>query len=103
MIFSKVTFQPNCNFFAQRDDFSKLTYLTMFIKESMRLYPPVMIVAREIEKELALKSTLNKLYETVVPIKSRIVLDIFTLHRNESVWEEPEVSIGCGILDVHQT
>jgi len=63
----------------------------------------MMAVSRETENDLTLRSTLNKLYETVVPMRSRVVLIIFSLHRNELVWEEPEVSVGCGLLYVHQT
>jgi len=62
----------------------------------------VIAVARETVKELTLKSTLNKLYETVVPMKSRVILDIFALHRNELVWKEPEVSMSSLILCIRQ-
>jgi len=70
----------------------------MFIKESMRLYPPVILIGREIDKDLTVRSKLNKLYETVIPTGTRVLLSIFGLHRNELVWKEPEVSIRFTLL-----
>jgi len=63
----------------------------MFIKESLRLYPPVYFISRKLDEPLTLRSLLNKAYELVVPKGSSVGLHIFALHRNSLVWENVEV------------
>ena len=63
----------------------------MFIKESLRLYPPVTNASRKLDKDLTVKSDPNKHYKTVVPKDTIMGSFMFILHRNEAVWEDPEV------------
>ena len=37
-----------------REDLNKLTYISMCIKESMRLYPPVPMIARKLSQDCEL-------------------------------------------------
>ncbi|XP_032969857.1 cytochrome P450 4B1 [Rhinolophus ferrumequinum] len=69
----------------QWDDLSKMTYLTMCIKESFRLYPPVPQVYRQLSKPV------NFVDGRSLPAGSLISLHIYALHRNSSVWPDPEV------------
>ncbi|XP_074190786.1 cytochrome P450 4B1-like [Rhinolophus sinicus] len=69
----------------QWDDLSKMTYLTMCIKESFRLYPPVPQVYRQLSKPV------NFVDGRSLPAGSLISLHIYALHRNSSVWPQPEV------------
>lgn len=92
---------PLTSFRFCRNDYARFTYLTMFIKESLRLYPPVLIIGRELENDMTVKSNLHQRYETVVPRSCRALVNIFTLHRNENMWEDPEVSAVTVTLSCH--
>ncbi|XP_029805465.1 cytochrome P450 4B1 isoform X2 [Suricata suricatta] len=70
---------------AGRDDLGKMTYLTMCIKESFRLYPPVPQVYRQLSKPV------NFVDGRSLPAGSLISLHIYALHRNSAVWPDPEV------------
>ncbi|XP_069498354.1 cytochrome P450 4B1-like [Ambystoma mexicanum] len=67
------------------DDLSKMTYTTMCIKESLRLYPPVPGVARQISTPITFFDG------RTLPAGSLLGLSIFALHRNPKVWSNPEV------------
>ncbi|KAM6217033.1 cytochrome P450 4B1 [Rhynchocyon petersi] len=69
----------------QWDDLGKMTYLTMCIKESFRLYPPVPQVYRQLSKPV------NFVDGRSLPAGSLVSLHIYALHRNGSVWPDPEV------------
>uniref|UniRef100_A0A8C0KPT9 Cytochrome P450 family 4 subfamily B member 1 n=1 Tax=Canis lupus dingo TaxID=286419 RepID=A0A8C0KPT9_CANLU len=69
----------------QWDDLVKMTYLTMCIKESFRLYPPVPQVYRQLSKPV------NFVDGRSLPAGSLISLHIYALHRNSAVWPDPEV------------
>ncbi|XP_045884237.1 cytochrome P450 4B1 [Meles meles] len=69
----------------QWDDLGKMTYLTMCIKESFRLYPPVPQVYRQLSKPV------NFVDGRSLPAGSLISLHIYALHRNSAVWPDPEV------------
>uniref|UniRef100_A0A8C5QZ27 Cytochrome P450 n=1 Tax=Leptobrachium leishanense TaxID=445787 RepID=A0A8C5QZ27_9ANUR len=67
------------------DDLGKFPHLTMCIKESMRLYPPVPGVARELTTPITFCDgrTLQK--------GSHVLLSLYNINRCSSLWEEPEV------------
>ncbi|XP_036304428.1 cytochrome P450 4B1 [Pipistrellus kuhlii] len=69
----------------QWDDLSKMTYLTMCIKESLRLYPPVPQVYRQLSKPVSFVDGRS------LPAGSLVSLHIYALHRNSTVWPNPEV------------
>ncbi|XP_017737197.1 PREDICTED: cytochrome P450 4B1 isoform X4 [Rhinopithecus bieti] len=68
----------------QWDDLGKMTYLTMCIKESFRLYPPVPQVYRQLSKPVTFVDGRS------LPAGSLISMHIYALHRNSAVWPDPE-------------
>ncbi|KAM8846718.1 cytochrome P450 4B1-like [Synchiropus picturatus] len=67
------------------DDLSKIPYTTMCIKESLRLYPPVPGISRNLTKTLTFPDGRS------LPADTRVGISIFGLHRNPTVWENPSV------------
>ncbi|NXU18164.1 CP4B1 protein, partial [Pardalotus punctatus] len=67
------------------EDLGKMTYTTMCIKESMRLFPPVPSVSRQLSKPITFPDGRS------LPAGCQIGLNIFAIHRNRDVWEDPEV------------
>ncbi|XP_072020683.1 cytochrome P450 4A7-like [Amphiura filiformis] len=66
------------------DDLCNLPYLTMCIKESLRLYPPVMSIMRKLVKDVTLPN------ETVVPKGTNVTCSIIGLHYNPVIWPNPK-------------
>ncbi|XP_061859452.1 cytochrome P450 4A5 [Colius striatus] len=66
------------------EDLGKMTYSTMCIKESMRLFPPVPSVSRYTSKPVTFADGRS------LPEGCHISLSIFGIHRNRDVWEDPE-------------
>ena len=64
-------------------DLPRLPYLAQVVKESMRLYPPVWVLARA-----AAEANVIGGYE--IPNGSRVFLSPYTLHRHPNFWPEPE-------------
>ncbi|CAK8671615.1 unnamed protein product [Clavelina lepadiformis] len=73
------------------DDLSKLSYLTMCLKESMRMNPPIPMVARRLVEPLTIRSKDHKIEQVTIPAETYSAMDIFALHKNPNVWENPEV------------
>ncbi|XP_074122120.1 cytochrome P450 4B1-like isoform X2 [Sminthopsis crassicaudata] len=69
----------------QWEDLGKMTYLTMCIKESFRLYPPVPQIYRQLNKPVTFMDGKS------LPEGSLVSLHIYALHRNPAVWDKPEV------------
>ncbi|KFV09013.1 Cytochrome P450 4A10, partial [Tauraco erythrolophus] len=67
------------------EDLGKMTYTTMCIKESLRLFPPVPFVSRCLSKPVTFCDGRS------LPAGCQIGLSIFALHRNRDVWEDPEI------------
>lgn len=60
-------------------DLPQLQYLSMCIKEGMRLHSPVAIVGRVTTKPFDLG-------DTVLPAGTSVIINIWALHHNEHVW-----------------
>uniref|UniRef100_A0A7M4FMH6 Cytochrome P450 4B1-like n=1 Tax=Crocodylus porosus TaxID=8502 RepID=A0A7M4FMH6_CROPO len=69
----------------QWEDLGKMTYTTMCIKEILRLYPPVSGVSRQLSKPITFNDGRS------LPEGSVVTVSIYALHRNRSVWKDPEV------------
>ncbi|KAM9852387.1 cytochrome P450 4T8 [Aulostomus maculatus] len=67
------------------EDLSKIPYTTMCIKESLRLYPPVPGISRQTTKPMTFFDGRS------LPEGSLVGLSVYALHRNATVWENPEV------------
>lgn len=61
------------------DDMSNLPYLTMCIKESLRMYPPVPNISRELSKPMMFM-------DRELPPGTIIDINILNLHHNPVVW-----------------
>lgn len=67
------------------EDLSKIPYTTMCIKESLRLYPPVPGISRQITKPITFFDG------RTLPAGSHVGVSVFGAHRNSTVWENPHV------------
>uniref|UniRef100_A0A6J0UR62 Cytochrome P450 4A6-like n=1 Tax=Pogona vitticeps TaxID=103695 RepID=A0A6J0UR62_9SAUR len=69
----------------QWDDLGKIPYTTMCIKESLRLYPPVPGVSRQLSKPITFCDG------RTLPEGTLVAINIYCIHRNPSIWPDPEV------------
>uniref|UniRef100_A0A8C6RA26 Uncharacterized protein n=1 Tax=Nannospalax galili TaxID=1026970 RepID=A0A8C6RA26_NANGA len=67
------------------DDLAQLPFLTMCIKESLKLHPPVTMISRRCTQDIVLPDG------RIIPKENICVISIFGVHHNPSVWEDPEV------------
>nr|XP_013803903.1 PREDICTED: LOW QUALITY PROTEIN: taurochenodeoxycholic 6 alpha-hydroxylase-like [Apteryx mantelli mantelli] len=67
------------------EDLGKMTYTTMCIKESLRLFPPVPALSRQLAKPVTFSDGRS------LPAGCHTVVNIFAIHRNRDVWEDPEI------------
>uniref|UniRef100_A0A8D2D793 Uncharacterized protein n=1 Tax=Sciurus vulgaris TaxID=55149 RepID=A0A8D2D793_SCIVU len=67
------------------DDLAQLPFLTMCIKESLRLHPPVTVISRCCTQDVTLPDG------RVIPKGNVCAISIFGIHHNPSVWPDPEV------------
>ncbi|XP_040846372.1 cytochrome P450 4F3-like [Ochotona curzoniae] len=67
------------------DDLAQLPYMTMCIKESLRLHPPVTVISRRCTQDVPLPDG------RVIPKGIVCAISIFGIHHNPSVWQDPEV------------
>ncbi|KAM7324922.1 hypothetical protein ACRRTK_015175 [Alexandromys fortis] len=67
------------------DDLAQLPFLTMCIKESLRLHPPVTVISRRCTQDVGLPDG------RVIPKGVVCMISIFGTHHNPTVWPEPEV------------
>ncbi|XP_045145625.1 cytochrome P450 4F3-like [Echinops telfairi] len=69
------------------DDLALLPFLTMCIKESLRLHPPVTVISRCCTQDIELPDG------RVIPKGVICLISIFGTHHNPSVWPDPEVPL----------
>nr|XP_017194239.1 cytochrome P450 4F3 isoform X2 [Oryctolagus cuniculus] len=67
------------------DDLAQLPFLTMCIKESLRLHPPVTVISRCCTQDVVLPDG------RVIPKGVICLISIFGTHHNPAVWTDPEV------------
>ncbi|XP_069333354.1 cytochrome P450 4F2-like isoform X1 [Eulemur rufifrons] len=67
------------------EDLVQLPFLTMCVKESLRLHPPVTAISRRCTKDIVLPDG------RVIPKGNVCTISIFGIHHNPSVWSDPEV------------
>jgi len=61
-----------------------MTFLDQVVKETLRLYPPVPMVGRAIEKDMVVKG--EKIYKG-----TEVAINITNLHRNPAYWKDPDM------------
>jgi len=61
-----------------------MTFLDQVVKETLRLYPPVPMVARTIEKDAVVNG--EKIYKG-----TEVTINITNLHRNPTYWKDPNM------------
>ena len=67
----------------------RLPYLTMCIKESMRLHAPVPYIGREVDKEFELDGV-------TLPVGTKVQVHFHLMNNNKAVWgDDCKVSIVC--------
>jgi cytochrome P450 len=64
-------------------DLSRLAYTRMVIEESMRLYPPIWAITRQVVGE-------DEIGGFRIPAKSMIVLSQYVTHRHPDFWPDPD-------------
>ncbi|CAN0886083.1 Premnaspirodiene oxygenase [Linum grandiflorum] len=75
------------------DDFDRLHYLKLVIKETLRLHPPApLLLPRE-----ACESTVICGYH--IPAKTRIVINAYAIARDHRIWHNPEKFIPERFID----
>ncbi|XP_036613796.1 cytochrome P450 4F3-like isoform X2 [Trichosurus vulpecula] len=67
------------------DDLAQMPFLTMCIKESLRLHPPVAMVSRYCTKDIQLPDG------RIIPKGNHCMVSIISTHYNPAVWPNPEV------------
>jgi cytochrome P450 len=64
-------------------DVAKLPYTAMLMQESMRLYPPVLLIYRRVLAD-------QEVGEFVIPAGTTVGASPYTTHRHPAFWEDPE-------------
>lgn len=67
-------------------DTLQMKYLERCIMETLRMYPPVPIISRQIKENVKLASR-----DITLPVGATIIIATFKIHRNEDVFPNPDV------------
>lgn len=65
-------------------DLAHLPYVSAVLKESMRLFPPVWVLARSVVQD-------DVIDQTPIPKGAYVFLSQYTVHRHPDFWDRPEV------------
>ena len=65
------------------EDIAKFSYLTCFIKESIRLYPPVTFISKMMNKPLIIDGF-------TIPANTSLDISVDLVHKNANHWPEPK-------------
>lgn len=65
------------------DNVKLMNYLECCIKESLRLYPSVLVIGRKLTEPMILKNNV------IIPAGSECVMPIYTIHRDERFFKDP--------------
>ncbi|XP_023239646.1 cytochrome P450 4c3-like [Centruroides sculpturatus] len=66
------------------DELKRMKYLECIIKETLRLYPPVSVILRKNPSDM-------KVGNYILPANSSLAVNIYGIHHNPTVFENPEV------------
>lgn len=77
-------FGDDCERVITSEDIREMKYLDCVMKESQRLYPSLPLIGREIQEDIVINGM-------TVPEGTACMLCTFMLHRNEEVFQNPEV------------
>jgi cytochrome P450 len=66
-----------------RSDLARLTTLSLCVKESMRMFPPVPFIQRILNESITVDGK-------TIPSGTNVTIAIIHLHRNKLVWEDPD-------------
>ena len=75
-----------------REHLAQLTYMTMCIKESLRLYSTVYNVAKKIDRDIEFSCPFKNTKNTF-PKGSEICTSIYIQHLSPLLWKEPKVIV----------
>ncbi|VYS55626.1 unnamed protein product [Arabidopsis thaliana] len=70
------------NGFVQESDIPSLPYLQAIVKETLRLHPAAPLIPRKSESDVQIMGFL-------VPINTQVVVNVWAIGRDASVWENP--------------
>jgi cytochrome P450 len=68
---------------ATAEDLARAPYIEQVLQETMRLYPPVGMLARNVLEP-------DRLYDREIRPNDTVFLNIYALHRHRLYWEAPE-------------
>lgn len=76
------------------DDIAAIPYLHQVLEETLRMYAIIPILTRETEKEVTIKDATSDtpggaLRDMTIPAGTNIMIPMFILNREPSVWENP--------------
>ncbi|XP_043504520.1 cytochrome P450 4C1-like isoform X1 [Polistes fuscatus] len=65
------------------EDTKKMKYLDRVIKETLRLFPPALVIGRTLKRDTKVNDYV------ILPKNCQVFFMIFTLHRKEKYWADP--------------
>ncbi|XP_043498672.1 cytochrome P450 4C1-like [Polistes fuscatus] len=65
------------------EDIKKMKYLDRVIKETLRLFPPALVIGRTLKRDTKVNDNV------IIPKNCHVVFAIFSLHRKDKYWNDP--------------